>query len=259
MEEAIKTFALADFYAYLVVMARLGGLLFFVPGFSEMTTPTRVKALIVVVVAVALTPLLSASIAPMSAHAFEAVWLLGAEALVGYIAALLVRFLFAAIDVAGTLIGYQIGLANAFANSPASAQQSALPGVFLGMCAILFMLLLDMHHVIVQAFVHSYEIFPAGSWTFTRLGEDTLPLLTQGASASFSLGLQMAGPIIITGLFFFAGAGLSNRLAPSIQIFFVTQPLQLFLGFGVLFLTLPMVLTLFAEKLPTFLAPIFDR
>lgn len=259
MDAHVKTFLLADFYTYLVVMARLGGLLLFVPGFSEMTTPMRVKALIVVVVTVALTPLLAHNIAPMSPHAFEALWVLGAEALVGYTAALLIRFLFASLDVAGTLIGYQIGLANAFANSPASAQQSALPGVFLGMCAILFMLLLDMHHVILRAFVHSYDIFPAGAWSFGRLGEDGFPLLVQAATACFSLGLQLAGPILVTGLFFFAGAGLANRLAPSIQIFFVTQPLQLFLGFTVLFLTVPMTLTLFAQKLPTFLAPLFER
>lgn len=255
---SIKTYLLADFFSYLVIGARLAGLLFFVPGFSESTIPSKVKALVVIAVTIALTPLLAPSTPPMPQHAWSTIWIVLSEALIGYIAALCVRFLFSSLDFAGSLMGYQMGLANAFAMSPASAQQSALPGVFLGTTAILFMLLLDMHHLILRAFVHSYEAFPPGSLTFSALSKDTITLLAQAAATSCSLGLQLAAPIIITGLVFFAGAGLSNRLAPSIQIFFVTQPLQLLLGFFVLFLTVPVLLSLFSQSLPQALEPLFS-
>lgn len=256
--DSLKTYLLADFFSYLVVGARLAGLLFFVPGFAESTIPSKVKALVVIAVTIALTPLLAPSTPPMPAHAWSTVWIVLSEALIGYIAALCVRFLFSALDFAGSLMGYQMGLANAFAMSPASAQQSALPGVFLGTTAILFMLLLDMHHLILRAFVNSYETFPPGALTFAAFSTDTITLLAQAATTSFSLGLQLAAPIIVTGLVFFTGAGLSNRLAPSIQIFFVTQPLQLLLGFFVFFLTVPVLLTLFSQALPQALDPLFS-
>ncbi|MCE2951550.1 MAG: flagellar biosynthetic protein FliR [Alphaproteobacteria bacterium] len=253
----LKSLVLADFYSYILVTARLGGLLFFSPGFSEPTIPRSVKALIVLALGTALTPFIVTKGVTMPHTGLESAWLLMVEALIGYTAALVVRFLFSALDLTGSLIGYQIGLANAFAMSPASAQQSALPGVFLGTAAILFMILLDMHHMIIQAFVHSYQALPLGGAGLSFFAERGSGLLLEAATTSITLGLQLAGPILITILFFFAGAGLANRLAPAIQIFFVSQPLQILLGFFVMAITLPALLTLFSQALPESLAAFF--
>ena len=245
---SLHTYLLADLFGFFLIAARLGGLFFFVPGFSELSVPMRVKALFVLAASLAFTPLLSEEIPPWPSQSFAFFLLIGGEFFVGYLAALSVKLIFAALDIAGSLIGYQIGIANAFASSPASAQQSALPGVVLTLTATVFVLSLDLHHALIRSFIESYDHFsPGAAGSIFTLSGDILQTGLSLVMTSFQLGLQLASPIIVTGLFLFAAAGIVNRLIPQIQVFFVTQPLQILLGLGVFFLTLPKVMHVFSE------------
>ncbi len=246
--ETVKTILLGDLIGFFLIAARLGGLFFFMPGFSELSVPFRIKILFVLSTALVFTPLLSVHMPAWPSHSFIFLTLIFTEVFIGYLAALSLKIIFTALDVAGSLMGYQIGIANAFASSPASAQQSALPGVFLTLVATVFVLGLDLHHAVIRSFIESYESFkPADTKALLPLTGDILELGLGIISVSFQLGLQLASPIIVTGLFLFAAAGIVNRLIPQIQIFFVTQPLQILLGLGIFFLTLPKIIQVFAE------------
>lgn len=247
---SLHTFQLNELFAFILIAARLGGLFFFVPGFSELSIPARVKSLFVLAASLAFTPLLSDQLPGWPPNSFAFFLLISGEVLIGYLSALTVKLIFFALDIAGSLIGYQIGIANAFASSPASAQQSALPSVFLGMTATVFVLNLNLHHGVIHSFLKSYEHFEPGktSLLINSMG-DALNMVLSLVKTSFDLGLQLASPIIVTGLFLFAAAGLVNRLIPQIQVFFVTQPLQILLGLGVFFLTLPKMIEVFSQAL----------
>lgn len=248
--DSVKTYVLSDLFIFFLIAARLGGLLFFVPSFSELSIPLRVKALLVLSLSLALTPLLMAKAPPWPGEGLIFCLYLVGEVFIGYLAALSIKLIFAALDIAGSLIGYQMGLANAFVSSPASAQQSALPGVILTLTATVFVVSLNLHHGLIYAFLESYDHFlpgkPQGLLSFSG---DILQTGTALVATSFHLGLRLAGPILVTGLFLFAAAGVVNRLIPQIQVFFVTQPLQILLGIGVLFLTLPKMMQVFSEML----------
>jgi flagellar biosynthetic protein FliR len=150
-----------------------------------------------------------------------------------------VRMIVAAFDIAGTLIGFQMGLTNVFTVGIATSQQSAILGVFLGACATIILFVTDLHFLILGTLVDSYSLWkPAALPDLNLISEDLFNLVMNVLGKSFLLGLQLSGPIILVSLLISLAGGLLNRLIPQFQVFFVLQPLQIALGLMVLYLTL---------------------
>ena len=68
-----------------------------------------------------------------------------------------------------------------------------------------------------------------------------------------ALGVSLAAPLILYGALFNLALGLSARVAPQIQVFFITQPLNLMLGISVFSVVLGSMLTAFATAMTTFM------
>ncbi|MFY8209405.1 MAG: flagellar biosynthetic protein FliR, partial [Caulobacter sp.] len=87
----------------------------------------------------------------------------------------------------------------------------------------------------IGAIVKSYTIFP-----FTRAVpvNDAAALAVQTVAQSFSLGVQLAAPVIVFSLVFNLATGLVGRVMPAFQIFFVASPLSVILGLSLLALSL---------------------
>ena len=141
-----------------------------------------------------------------------------------------------------------MSLANAFTNSPATAQQAGLPAAYISMIAILLIFVTGFHQVMIKMIIESYALFSPGNLeSFSHLTGDLAKTFTRFLSASFLLGLQVGAPVTILGLVMFSAAGIVNRLMPQIQVFFILQPLQILLGFIVLLFSLTIVLTFFIQ------------
>lgn len=250
----LHTFYLQDFYGYILVFTRFAGFFSFAPIFSERRINVRLRLLFTLAITAVIAPSVSKYLPktmPDSALLFDFI-LLG-ELILGVFAALIGRVLLMALDIAGSLIAFQMSLANAFINSPATAQQSGLPTAYLTMVAILLIFVTDFHHVMIHMIIESYALFQPGHIaSFTTLTGDLANTFTRFMSASFLLGLQVGAPVTILGLTMMMAAGVMNRLLPQIQVFFILQPLQILLGFITLTLSFGIIISYyiqdFAEK-----------
>ena len=68
--------------------------------------------------------------------------------------------------------------------------------------------------------------------------QDGAALALQTVSGSFSLGIQLAAPVIVFSLVFNLATGLIGRVMPAFQIFFVASPLSVLLGLSIFALSL---------------------
>lgn len=240
------TLFLPDFYVYLFVFTRLMGVILMLPGLSDHHVPGMIRISFALALALAYgTPHHAPTGNAMAPMVFF-VAILG-EVFIGFGSALIIRLFFAALDVAGSLIGFQTGLANIMLSSPASAEQSALIGALLTFIAMTLFFVSDLYAVFFSALGRSFDLFPPGTVAkFGSLHQDFFHLILQGVTASFHLAVLLAGPIVIVSLLVSLGSGILSRLVPQIQIFFITQPLLILLGFFLLFLTLgPMMKLVF--------------
>jgi len=92
----------------LLVLARIGGLVVAAPMFGHLLVPPRVRAVLAIALAAALTP-----IVPPPAALPGDLWALGGalltESMLGALLGIVAQFIFAGVELGGQLAGMQMG------------------------------------------------------------------------------------------------------------------------------------------------------
>jgi flagellar biosynthetic protein FliR len=125
------------------------------------------------------------------------------------------------------MIGLQMGLSFATFVDPQNSNQSPLVGSFLAMVAMLLFLAIDGHLLLLAALYDSFEIIPVGAGALSKFRWEHLALL---GTQLFSLGLQIALPVLSTMLLVNMSLGVMARAAPQLNLFSVGFPLTLATG-----------------------------
>jgi flagellar biosynthetic protein FliR len=107
---------------------------------------------------------------------------------------------------------------------------------------MLSFLLMNGHLLLIAALVDTFTVIPIAA---DGLGQAGIWELLSWASRMFAAGLLMTMPIVISLLLVNIGLGIVSRAAPQLNIFAVGFPLTLMMGFLLMWLTLPQIMTNF--------------
>ena len=157
------------------------------------------------------------------------------QTLIGIAMGLVLRVVFAALDLMGEIISLQMGLSFATFFDPVAGGQTAVVGEFLTLLATLVLLSLNGHLLMLDALARSFEWLPVSATLPHRGG--WMILVRFGASI-FASGLLMALPVVTALLITNIALGVLTRAAPQLNLFAIGFPITLTVGFGVLLLTL---------------------
>jgi len=232
--------------AFLIIFARVGAVLMLLPVFSEDSIPPRVRLMMAFGMAAGLWGLLSPFTLPVAQNDASLPGVIICELLVGLGLGAIVRIMFLAAAMAGSIISLQIGLSSAIVFDPAQGGQAPLLSRFVSVGAAVVCMALAVHHLWIASIVQSYQQFPVGA---LPPAPDFAALALSVTTRSMALGLSLAAPLIVYGIVFNVGLGLSARLAPAIQVFFIAQPLNLLLGLALLATVFGTLLTGFAQSM----------
>lgn len=239
-----------DVAAFLLVFARVGAVLMLLPAFSEDSIPMQIRLVMALGFTMGMVGLLEPKVAAVARAEAALPLVVISEMLVGIAMGMIVRILFSAAAIAGSIISMQIGLASALVADPSMGGQSPLLSRMMVMAALVVCMALGVHHMWIVSIVNSYSLFPVGGMPPS---EDFAMLAVGVLSHATSLGLSLAAPLVLYGAIFNLGLGLAARMAPAIQVFFITQPLNILLGLSLLAITLGAILTSFAAAMTTFM------
>lgn len=241
---------LSELWPYMVVFSRVAGVLVILPGFSESYVLGRMRILLAIMLAVVITPVLSSQVVAHQVGSASALGVILLEFLVGLFIGTLSRIALLTIEIAGSIIGFQINLANASVFDPAQGQQGVVTGSFLNLIVLVMIFVMDLHHLMIRGMVESFQIIsPGGSVPLEDISQTILDVVARG----FAVAVQMSAPFIIIGTLYYLAIGLINRLLPQIQFFFVMQPLILILGMVTIYASLRAIMNVFFD----FATPIF--
>ncbi len=234
---------LPQFQAFLVLVSRIGGLLAALPVFSGRTIPVKVKLGLVLTLSLMLAPSI-----PMPTVSLDPMILVGgmlSEMMIGVTIGLAVRLLFGALEVAGELLGIQMGFGAVHLFDPTTSHQTPMIAQFFTMLASLIFLSLNAHLFAMATIIHSYEAIPAfGAHLSAHLGEEIL-LLSQ---RMFTIGLKLAAPVLITILLINVLMALLGRAVPQVQVFVLSFPITIAGGLLVLSLGMPFTVSLIGSE-----------
>jgi flagellar biosynthesis protein FliR len=97
-------------------------------------------------------------------------------------------------------------------------------------------LFLDGHHVIILAAIGHLGEFGLGVF---RINASLGPFLLQQVIQSFELAVNIAAPILATTLVTQFVLGLITKFIPQVNIFIISLPLTILIGFYIIIYTLP--------------------
>jgi flagellar biosynthetic protein FliR len=234
---------LPQFQAFLVLISRIGGLLAALPVFSGRTIPVKVKLGLVLTLSLMLAPSI-----PMPTVSMDPMLLVGgmlSEMAIGVTIGLAVRLMFGALEVAGELLGIQMGFGAVHLFDPTTSHQTPMIAQFFTMLASLIFLSLNAHLFAMATIIHSYEAIPAfGAHLSSHLGEEIL-LLSQ---RMFTIGMKLAAPVLITILLINVLMALLGRAVPQVQVFVLSFPITIAGGLLVLSLGMPFTVSLIGSE-----------
>lgn len=232
--------------AFFIVFARVGAVLMLLPVFGEDSIPGRIRMMIAFAMSAALYGVLGepARAAVTGGALLPAV--LVTELMTGLAMGMIVKILFYAISMAGSIVSMQIGLSAAMIFDPAQSGQAPLLSKFMGIAAALVCMGMQVHHLWLGAIINSYGSFPIGGMPPAH---DFAQLAVAAVGRSMTLAISLAAPFIVYGIVFNVALGLAARVAPAIQVFFIAQPLNILLGLALAATTIGTMLTVFGHAM----------
>ena len=236
--------------ALLILFARVGAVLMLLPVFSEDSVPPRIRLLIALATTTGLYGILSPRTLPLAADAAALPGILVAELLVGLALGAIVRIMFQAAAMAGSIVSLQVGLTSSVVYDASQGGQAPILSKFVSVAAAVVCMAMAVHHLWIGSIIQSYALFPVGGLPPVR---DFAMLAVDVTGRSMALGVSLAAPLIVYGIVFNVALGLASRLAPAIQIFFIAQPLNLLLGITLFATILGALLTAFAAAMAAWL------
>ena len=153
------------------------------------------------------------------------------QLLVGLIIGYSSFMVMSAAQFAGEMLDTQMGLSVAASYDPASGSSVNMMRRLKFYFAMILMLCFDGHHVLIQAMFRSFELIPL---TGVNYSGDMIHLVILMTGKIFYLGVQLASPAMASLFTSQIGLGMLARVAPQMNVFMLSFPLNIAIGLTIL-------------------------
>jgi hypothetical protein len=150
--------------AFFFPLARVLAVLVSAPPFNNPALTVRIRLILGLAITLAIAPALP----PMPAldpASGAGLLILAQQMLIGFAMGFAMRLVFAAVDLAGSMISLQMGLGFATAYDPQTAGQTGVVSEFLGLLALLVFMAINGHLMVIATLAHSFTAIPVGAST----------------------------------------------------------------------------------------------
>jgi flagellar biosynthetic protein FliR len=198
-----------------LVLARISGLVATAPFLPGSEVPMRVRALLVLAIALLITPSQWARHLPTSQNLVMFSLAVLGELCVGGLLGLGLQFFFGGVQIGGLLISQTSGLTLADVFNPALDNDIPLFSHLMQLLSVAIFLALGGHRLLVAGLLATFQSVPPGSLEAIPSLWD---LLTALVAQSFGLGLRIAAPSVTALLLVTIVLGLVSRTLPQLNI-----------------------------------------
>ena len=229
---------LTDIYgalpAFMLVLARVAGLMLAAPFFSGNVIPTRIKALLAGAITLAVFPLLAAHVKEALTLGMAVAGLMG-ELAIGLLIGLGVSMLFTGVQMGVQLASQQAGMALGEVFNPMLDASVPIVAQLYYYVSIMIFLAVNGHHELMRALLDSFETIPPLGF---RMTEGVAALLADLLTVSFALAIRVGGPTMLALLLGFMTLGFVSRTMPQLNILTVGFPLKIAIALVMMALTI---------------------
>ena len=224
---------------FMLILVRVAAIIMAIPVLNHNNIPQLFKVGLAVAVSMILFPQLEADAPqPVTEILPFAIGIVG-EITMGIIIGLSVNLVFAGVQLAGQLAGFQMGFAIANVMDPTTSAQIPILAQFNNLFAVLIFLSLNVHHILIKAMFESFQLVPFFSFHFSGGLMDQVMLLVKNM---FVTGVKIGAPIVAVMLITTVALGVISRTVPQMHIFIVAMPLKILIGLIFIVIVTPYML-----------------
>ncbi len=226
----------AEIETFIFVFLRVGAIVVTIPIFGSTSAPARVKAGLSLMIAFLIFPFVE--MVPPPPEILPLIVRMLGEVMIGIIIGFAGSLIFAGVQMAGQLVGFQMGFAIVNVFDPVTSSQVSILAQFQYLFAVLLFLALDGHHVYLSAVADSYRLVLPFGFEFSGELARSIAGLAKGL---FIIAVKVAAPAVAVLLMVDIGFGLIARTVPQMNILIVGFPVKIAMGLIGIGLALPLV------------------
>lgn len=235
----LYSFSEPELLAFFLVLIRMSAFVVSWPAFGVETVPAPIKILFALVLSILVFPVVDWSQAQVALAENQIFWLGLREAFIGVSLGFIARLFFFAIRICGELISISMGLSGAQLFNPALGGQVTAIEQFQVILATLFFLAINGHHLFLTAIVDSFRVVPI---KVEGINFSHMAAFGQAVQEVVSIGLKLAGPVLLSILFVNLCMAVIGRAVPQINVLITSLPVNIMIGFFVMIITIPLML-----------------
>lgn len=226
-----------------LLMCRVMPVLIFSPFLGGEVVPSEVKLGLGLMVSMVLFPSISDRMGALPTSALPYIALLLKELFLGTTLAFIVNIVFDAARVAGTLVDTMAGSNNAQLYVPQLGQQVSIFSSLKTQLAVVLFLTLDGHHMVIQGLADSLVTVPLDG--FPRFSQGVWPffdLVLRVFADLLRISIALAAPAMLATFLTDLALGAINRVAPQIQVFFISMSIKPLVGVLLVFIAIQLII-----------------
>ena len=211
---------------WVLVLLRTGTFFLGIPLFAGRLIPVRIRMAFGLMLSLLISPYVPADL-ELSTHYVGVIILAMNEVCVGLLLAMMVRMVFFAVELAGYLISYEIGLMASNSINPLLGSTDATLSSLFYYFSLLIFFIVGIHHEVIKAFTLSFELLPIG--TFFLQANPMVEYMSE-VSNVFILGVLMAAPFIALNFIVNISFAVLGKAVPKMNVFITSFSVRIVAG-----------------------------
>jgi flagellar biosynthetic protein FliR len=247
-ESILAEFGQQQVLGFFLVLARVSPLFLLAPLFSSKLLPARARGIAAVGLAIGIAPIAlhAPGAAAIPTGVFELGGLILKEMLVGFGFAFALGALFAAVQVAGSLVDTMIGFAFGALVDPVTGTNGGVLNQLYALVGVMIFVVIGGDAWVIQGLARSYEAIPLSE-------SPAIGSLVEGAQVAFSgifaAAIEICAPVLLAATLTDVAFGLVSRVMPQLNIFAVGFPAKVTVGLVMVGVSLPFVVGWLGDEL----------
>ncbi|MEK9633122.1 MAG: flagellar biosynthetic protein FliR [Opitutae bacterium] len=215
-----------EIVVWVLVFLRTGAFFLGIPLFAGKMIPKKIRTAFALMFALLINPLVPADL-ELANHFAGAILLALNEMCIGLLLAMTVRMVFFAVELAGHLISYEIGLMASNSVNPLLGSTDATITTLLYYFSLLLFFVSGVHYDVLKAFIMSFELLPIGA--FFLKASPTVEFVEE-VSHVFVIGTLMAAPFIALNFLVNVSFAVLGKAVPKMNVFMTSFAIRIFAG-----------------------------
>ncbi|MDO5553275.1 MAG: flagellar biosynthetic protein FliR [Planctomycetia bacterium] len=237
------------------VFSRVAGLLLLLPVLGGRGLPLPARAFIALILTCVVVPVVWSKAADVPDGILDGVLILASEFLLGLAYSALLNLFFAALIMAGDLIGRMGGVAISTLFDPATGEELPVLSNFLLFAGLAVFVILGGFELFLTGFLDTFIDLPPGSVVYSPAYTETLLAMLKSATV---LAIRLAAPVIVSTTVVYLALGIIGRTIPQLNVLSLSFSGMSFILFGVLCLGMGSILYVFQHEVETAVTTIFS-